>query len=177
MRTRTFDASASPAIKHARRRDLRKSLCSLVGTVCEMARSIIPRPFPANMPGVTVAWLAKANKCSTRTIRRWRASLLLDDALGSEMVADLTTDRAKEMALLRPTRGVLPLWCRLAIADLAARGSTYAELAEAFQVSMSTVRRAAKLAPQTFGLLTGQRLLTKQQAAPLPALRGQARNG
>lgn len=132
-----------------------------------MSRRTIPRPFPADFPGVTVEWLACANNCSPRSIRRWRGSLPPDNPAGTDFLNNMTPEIAQEMALLRPRRGVLPYWSRMAIAEFAARGATYAELMRMFRVGRSTVYRAIHRPSLGYCPLTGQRQLTTGQAAPL----------
>src|SRR5579864_206209 len=121
-----------------------------------MSRRIIPRPFPADLPGVTVEWLARANNCSPRTIRRWRSSLPPDAPVAAEVLSNLTAEMARDMALLRPRRGTLPLWSRLAIAQLAAEGASYLELMQRFNVARSTVYRAIHRPPRAYCPLTGR---------------------
>jgi hypothetical protein len=70
-----------------------------------------------------------------------------------------------QMALLRPPRGVLPFWSRMAIAELASQGKTYTELARLFRVGRSTVYRAIHQPCGAYFILTGVRQITKQQAA------------
>src|SRR5688500_40644 len=70
----------------------------------------IPRPYPADLPGVTVEWLAHANNCSPRSIRRWRDSLPPDNPATADLLNNMTPELAQEMALRRPRRGVLPFW-------------------------------------------------------------------
>ena len=68
-----------------------------------------------------------------------------------------------EMALIRPTAGVMPLWSRMAIAEFAWQGASYVDLATMFQCSKSTVWRCVKGMWGGFAPLSGQRLLTRQQ--------------
>jgi transposase-like protein len=130
-----------------------------------MPRRTIPRPYPADMPGVTVEWLARANSCSPRTIRRWRASPSPDSGAIDDVLVNLTTELAKEMALLRPRRGTLPFWSRLAIAELAQRGATYSDLMRLFRVGRSTVYRAIHRTSAAYCPLSGRRLPSSSQSA------------
>jgi transposase-like protein len=129
----------------------------------------MPRPYPFDLAGVTVEWLARANDCSPRTVRRRRASSLPNDFTAADFLSSLDPKLAQRMALLRPSRGILPLWSRLAIAELASQGATYTELAHLFGVSRSTVYRAIHRSSAGYCPLSGQRLLTRSQAAPLGA--------
>ena len=83
------------------------------------------------------------------------------------MVAGMTLAVAVAMAQLRPKRGMLPYWSRLAIAELASKGATYAALMEVFGVSRSTVYRAIMGQPRGYAPMSGRRLLTGSQAASL----------
>lgn len=125
------------------------------------------RPFGPNFPGVTSAWLARANGCSVRSIHRWRARPDVESAAVTEFWSSMTVELALEMALLRPRRGVLPFWSRLAIADFAARGATYADLMRMFRVGRSTVYRAIHRPSTAYCSLGGRRQLTQVQAAGL----------
>jgi hypothetical protein len=129
------------------------------------SESTFPRSFPVNLPGVTVEWLARANGCSARTVRRHRGTLPPDARAVAPLLTQMGPALAVRMAQLRPPRGVLPLWSRLGIAELAAGGATYAELMAWFGTSRSTVYRAIHCAPAGFSPLTGERMLTTQQAA------------
>src|SRR5262249_47592656 len=130
-----------------------------------MIQRTIPRTYPAHLPGVTVEWLAKANNCSPRTIRRWRKSPPPDDRALSDFLINMTPELAQEMAGFRPSRGLLPFWSRLAIADFAARGATYGELMEMFGVGRSTVYRAIHRHTRAFCSLSGRRTLTEAQSS------------
>lgn len=130
-----------------------------------MSRRTIPRPFPADLPGVTVEWLARANSCSPRTVRRRRESLPRDGDATAELLSKMTLELAREMAWLRPPRGALPFWSRLAISELAAAGATYSELARMFGVGRSTVYRAIHRPVHAYCLISGRRQLTDSQAA------------
>lgn len=129
--------------------------------------SAVLRPYPADLPGVTVEWLALANSCSVRSIRRRRVSPPPDDADAANLLANMTPQLAREMALLRPSRGVLPFWSRLAIAEMAAAGATYSNLMHIFKVSRSTVYRAIHRPTAAYCSFSGRRLLTIAQAAPV----------
>jgi len=76
---------------------------------------------------------------------------------------NMTSDSAREMALLRPSRGGLPLWSRMAIAELASRGVAYSELMRMFRVGRSTVYRAIKRPSKAYCPLSGRRLLSDTQ--------------
>ena len=117
-----------------------------------------------HLPGVTTAWLADANGVSVRTIRRWRQRANPADADVSSMTAAL----GHAMATLRRPGSMLPLWSRMAIAELASKGASYTELARQFQCGVSTVWRCVKGGSGSFAALSGQRLLTRQQRGPAP---------
>jgi hypothetical protein len=141
-----------------------------------VGRKSILGPFPADLPGVTIEWLAKANNCSARTVRRRRrASLTPGSPAVAELLTNMTLELALEMALLRPPRGVLPFWSRMAIAQLAAKGATYSQLMQMFSVGRSTVYRSIHRAAAAYCPLTGRRQLTKAQVAPPPKRRKLAR--
>lgn len=130
-----------------------------------MSQRTIPRPFPFDLPGVTVEWLAKVNNCSSRSIRRWRASLPLDNPASTELLMRMTPKLAQEMALLRPAGTLLPFWSRMAISQLASEGVTYTDLMRMFRVSRSTVYRAIHCPNQAFCPLSGRRQLTTAQTS------------
>lgn len=132
-----------------------------------MPRNTIPRPYPADLPGVTVEWLANANQCSPRSIRRWRSSLPSGNAATAEFLCGLTAEVARDMALLRPRGGILPYWSRMAIAEFSARGATYSQLMRQFRVSRSTIYRAIHQPTFAYCLRSGRRLLTDVQKATL----------
>ena len=129
----------------------------------------IPNPNPwtwhPHLPGVTTAWLAQANGVSVRTIMRWQQRTNPADADVSSMTAELGC----AMATLRRPGSMLPLWSRMAIAELARRGASYKELARRFQCGESTVWRCVKGRSGSFAPLSGQRLLTGQQLDPAPS--------
>lgn len=131
-----------------------------------MGPSTIPRAFPVDLPGVAMSWLAKANGCSSSAIARARrpASGISEEAVA--VVDGMTPELALAMAEFRPRRGMLPYWSRLAIAELASQGVTYAALMELFRVGRSTVYRAIKGQPRGYALFSGQRLLTAVQGRP-----------
>lgn len=87
------------------------------------------------------------------------------------LVAGMTPDLALAMAEFRPRRGMLPYWSRLALAELASEGATYASLMALFKVGRSTVYRAIKGQPRGYAPFSGQRLLTAVQDQPLHGLR------
>ena len=125
-----------------------------------------PNPIPwtwhPHLSGVTTAWLAQANGVSVRTISRWRQQANPADADVSSMSAQL----GHTMAILRKPRSILPLWSRMAIAELAWGGASYSELARQFQCSESTVWRCVKRRSHSFAPLSVKRLLTPQQLNP-----------
>lgn len=110
-------------------------------------------------PGVTSAWLAHANGVSVKTIQRWRDRADLPPVDLSSMTAEM----GLEMALLRPPGCVLPMWSRMAMAEFARRGASYAELAKLFQCGISTVWRCVTGKTSGFTVLSGRRRLTQQQ--------------
>jgi len=91
-----------------------------------------------------------------------------DDAAISDFLSDMTPDVARQMAMLRPRGGILPLWSRMAIAQLAAEGATYTQLMEMFKVGRSTVYRAIHRQSAAYSLLSCHRLLSHSQSAPAP---------
>jgi len=127
-----------------------------------------PTPNPGtwhpHLPGVTTAWLAEANGVSARTIHRWRLRANPAEADVSTMTAQL----GHTMAILRKPGSMLPLWSRMAIAELAWGGASYTELARQFRCGESTVWRCVKGWSGGFAPLSGQRLLTRQQLGPPP---------
>jgi transposase-like protein len=133
-----------------------------------MPRRTIPRPFPADLPGVTAEWLARANNCSPRTIRRWRTLPPPDGGAANDILMRMTPETAVQMALVRPPRGSIPFWSRLAIAELAARGATYSQLMREFRVGRSTVYRAIHRMTRDYCHLSGVRLRTTSHAAAVP---------
>ena len=130
-----------------------------------IAGSAVPRTFPVDLPGVTSSWLASANGRSPKSIARGRRSVQFLSAEAALVVATMTPELAVAMAQFRPPRGMLPYWSRLAIAELASQGLTYAALMELFMVGRSTVYRAIRGQPRGYIPLSGQRLLTPSQAA------------
>ena len=128
-----------------------------------------PNPNPwtwhPHLPGVTTAWLARANGVSVKTIRRWRERSNPADADVRSMTAELGC----AMATLRRPGSMLPLWARMAIAELASKGVSYTELARQFQCGESTVWRCVKGWSGGFAPLSGQRLLTRKQLDPAPS--------
>lgn len=132
-----------------------------------MAKRTFPRPYPFNLPGVTASWLARANGCSLSTVRRHRRLTMHDEAGSVHFVTSLSAEKGLAMTHVRAPRGVLTLWSRMAIAEFADRGATYAELMAIFKVGRSTVYRALHHSPSSFCPLSGRRRLTIVQAAPL----------
>jgi hypothetical protein len=115
------------------------------------------------LPGVTTAWLAHANGVTERTIERWKQQ---SDPAEVDLTI-LTPELGLEMALLRPSGSIMPMWSRMAIAEYAANGMTYAELSELFRCGKCTVWRCVKRWPGGYAPLSGKRLLSKQQRAPV----------
>ena len=134
-----------------------------------MKQRTIPRAYPADLSGVTTEWLAHANGCSAGTIRRERSALSSPSSEGLAILAGMTPELGLELAHLRPSRGMLPYWSRLAIAAFAATGSTYKELMVMFRVGRSTVYRALKARQGGYASLSGQRVLSGPQKAPVPS--------
>lgn len=126
-----------------------------------------PWTWHPHMPGVTTAWLAQANGVSVRTIRRWRQRSNPADVDVSLMTAQV----GYAMAVVRRPGGMLPLWSRMAIAELAWGGASYTHLARQFRCSESTVWRCVKRCSGSFAPLSGQRLLSMQQRNPAPSRR------
>lgn len=119
------------------------------------------------MSGVTISWLAAASGTSRSTVERAKRATSAGSKTAATEDFSITTGTAVEMALVRPRRGMLPYWSRLAIAELSAQGMTYAALMTMFGVSRSTVYRAKKGKPRGFAPLSGRRLLTPQQTRPV----------
>lgn len=138
-------------------------LMRLVSDSMTGLRSPTPWTWHPHWPGVTTAWLALANGVSTKTIDRWRRQTNPADV----DLAIITAELGLKMCLLRPPRTVMPLWSRMAIADFAAQGVAYNELAIKFRCGRSTVWRCIKRWPGGFAALSGQRILTMQQLAPM----------
>jgi transposase len=115
------------------------------------------------LPGVTAAWLAHANGVTVKTIERWKQQ---SDPADVDLTI-LTPELGLEMALLRPPGSIMPMWSRMAMAEYAANGMTYAELSELFRCGKSTVWRCVKRWPGGYAPLSGKRLLTPQQRAPV----------
>lgn len=128
-------------------------------------QSTIARTYPFDLCGVTTSWLANANGCSTRTVRRRRISSRAPASATPKILADMSIELAQEMTRLRPPRGLIPLWSRMAIAELAARGTSYTELMSIFGVGRSTVYRAIHCPTAAYCPLSGRRTLTKAQQA------------
>ena len=124
----------------------------------------IPWTWHPHLPGVTTSWLAHANGVAVKTIARWR---LKSSPVDVDLTI-LTAETGLKMALIRPAKRLLPVWSRMAIAEYARRGVSYAELAVMFQCGESTVWRCVKRWPGGFAPLSGRRLLTAQQQAPVP---------
>lgn len=103
-----------------------------------------PSPNPwtwhPHQPGVTTAWLAHVNGVCVRTISRWRGK---SKPAGAD-ISLMTARVGLEMAVLRRPGGVLQLWSRMAIAELAWEGASYAELAKQFRCGKSTVWRCVR---------------------------------
>jgi hypothetical protein len=121
--------------------------------------------YSPHLPGTTVSWLAAANSCSPSTIRRARrdGEAEAEAAAARRFLAELTAERGLAMALIRPKRGLLPLWSRMAIAEFAGRGASYSELMALFQVSRSTVYRSIHRSTTSYNQLSGKRLVTSSQ--------------
>jgi transposase-like protein len=159
--TTTFDAFAKPGTVLEVEINLPRGL-----PVNNLKGSLTPNPWTwhPHLPGVTAAWLAQANGVSVRTIRRWRQQADPADADLCSMTAELGC----AMAILRRPGSMLPLWSRMAIAELAWRGASYTKLARQFRCGESTVWRCVKGLSGSFAPLSGQRLLTRQQLDPAP---------
>ena len=123
-------------------------------------RSPTPWTWHPHLPGVTKAWLAQANGVCVKTISRWRERTDPADV----HLNSITAEMGLAMAELRRPGSVLPLWSRMAIAELAWEGASYAELAYKFRCGKSTVWRCVKYESGAYHMLSGIRLLTKQQA-------------
>lgn len=129
-----------------------------------------PWTWHPHLPGVTTAWLAYANGVTIKTIDRWKCKSSPADVELSHMNAEI----GLQMALLRPPGTVMPMWSRMAIAEYASNGASYAELAATFKCGKSTVWRCVKRWPGGFALLSGRRVLSRQQMAPPPLVANQS---
>lgn len=129
-----------------------------------------PWTWHPHLSGVTMAWLANANGVTTKTIDRWKRKTNPADVDLSHMSAEV----GLQMALLRPSGTVMPMWSRMAIAEYASNGASYVELAEMFKCGKSTVWRCVKRWPGGFALLSGRRVLSRQQMAPPPLVANQS---
>ena len=129
-----------------------------------MPLTSVPWTYHPHMPGVTTSWLAHANGVTVKTIERWRQKSSPADV----DLTILTAETGLQMALIRPAKFLLPVWSRMAIAEYARRGVSYAELATMFRCGKSTVWRCVRRWPGGFAPLSGRRLLTPQQLAPVP---------
>ena len=114
---------------------------------------------------MTTSWLAHANGVTVKTIARWRQKTSPADV----DLTILTAEAGLEMALIRPAKCLLPVWSRMAVAEYARRGVSYAELATMFRCGLTTVWRCVRRWPGGFAPLSGRRLLTSQQLSPVPA--------
>ena len=161
-RTRTFDAFASRATRVEPKSNLLREL-----PVNNSSGNGSPTPWTwhPHLPGVTKAWLAQANGVCVKTISRWRERSSRAEVDLSSMTAQL----GQTMAILRRPGSILPLWSRMAIAELAWEGASYAELAYKFRCGRSTVWRCVKYQSEAYHMLSGSRLLMKQQRARIMA--------
>ena len=100
---------------------------------------------------------------SVKTIERWRLKLSAADV----DLTILTAEAGLEMALIRPAKCLLPVWSRMAVAEYARGGVSYADLATMFRCGLTTVWRCVKRWPGGFAPLSGKRLLTAQQLASI----------
>ena len=125
----------------------------------------VPWTWHPHLPGVTTSWLAHANGVTVKTIERWR----LKSSTADVDLTILTAEVGLEMAQIRPARCMMTVWSRMAVAEYARRGASYTELATMFQCGLSTVWRCVRRWPGGFAPLSGRRLLTVQQLAPVPA--------
>lgn len=115
------------------------------------------------MPGVTTAWLARANGVSERTIRwrRGRAKTPIEDM----PVIDLQL--ALLMALDRPDGSHITHWTRLAMMERVGAGEIYRAIAVEFRVSVATVQRSVRGKMRGFQPLNGKRVLSTSQSQNL----------
>lgn len=129
--------------------------------------SSVPRNLHLHTPGVTASWLAHVTGVSTECIRqrRLRSDPHAPDA--TTALAALDPLAAAAWARARPKRGSLPVWSRLAIAELRSQGAGYAELATLFGCGRTTVWRALKRPPNDYCTLSGRRSLTASQSDAL----------
>ena len=130
-----------------------------------MPLTSVPWTWHPHLPGVTTSWLAHANGVTVKTIERWRQKASPADV----DLSILTAETGLEMATIRPARCLMPVWSRMAVAEYARRGESYAELATMFRCGKSTVWRCVRRWPGGFAPLSGRRLLTVQQQAKVPA--------
>lgn len=131
-----------------------------LGIADPMSNDRPSRQWPADMPGVTTAWLARANDVSERTIR-WRRSRA---ATAPEAMPAIDAEIALEMTRDRPKKARLNWWTRLAIAERARTGETYRAIAADLGINKSTVWKCLRRQTVGFGPLSGERVMTAQQA-------------
>ena len=117
------------------------------------------RQWPADMPGVTTAWLARANGVSERTIR-WRRARVRTRI---ENMLTIDAQVGLELAQGRPKGAHVSLWTRLAMMERVANGGTYQSVAVEFGVSVATVQRSVRGYGRGFHLPSGVRVLSATQ--------------
>lgn len=132
----------------------------------------IPWAWHPHTPGVTVKWLASANGVSVWTIRRWRRKYP-----PSPVPFVPSREIGLEMAEIRPPGTVLPLWSRMAIAELAHEGVSYRKLAKMFNCSKSTVWRCVRSRSKVYDQVSGARTLSANQTKRSEGGRGIVRLG
>jgi hypothetical protein len=121
------------------------------------------RQWPADMPGVTTAWLALANGVSERTIR-WRRAKYKTPPEGLPVI---DADIALDMVRGRPKGAHIGLWTRLAMKERVAAGSTYRAVAAEFSVSVASVQRAVHRGGRGFQPLSFGRVRSASQSQNL----------
>jgi hypothetical protein len=124
-----------------------------------MRETLISRQWPADMLGVSTSWLARANGVSERTIRWRRRNWMTSSA----DLPQVDAQAALAMARVRPVRGHLCLWSRLAILERVQAGVTYRQAASEFSVSIATVQRAVRKGFRGYDLLACTRVLSSSQ--------------
>lgn len=169
-KTTTSAASAGPVTQKSQDGSYPMQKATDARRLCDgksVPESTVPRAFPVDLPGVTTSWLAKANDRSPSAIARGRRLRAGNSQGAVAFVVGITPELALAMAHIRPRRGMLPYWSRLAIAELASQGVTYASLMELFRVGRSTIYRAIRGQPRGYAPMSGRRLLTAAQGAPV----------
>lgn len=124
------------------------------------------RQWPADLPGVTTAWLARANGVSERTIR-WRR---VKCATAFQDLPLIDAKVALEMARGEPKGAHTIQWTRYAMMERAAAGAKYSAIAVEFGVSVATVQRSVQGGPRGYQPLSFRRVLSSSQTQNIKKL-------